>query len=138
MRRPSRGFIIAVALVVLGATSGYLVGNKAKGREFETSVRALSLAQSAKEPTYYTVLLKGLRQGKKDLIVDRLEIMLDYALIHVADEYSSDRDFYGTAAKSLVLAREYRAAFPHKSSIDRTAKRVDAALALNTNSSSPR
>ena len=95
-------------------------------------IHALMLSHASLQTTESTMLLKAIREGKGDLATTRLEDLLNRAVIEIGHEYTPARDYYGSAAKSLALASEYRAAHPYKSSLPSTAREVEAALATKT------
>jgi hypothetical protein len=81
--------------------------------------------------------LEGLRDGKTDLVTDRLETMLDYSVVHIAiqTEFSAPPpDVDETVSRSLCLARNYRTLYPHRPSEGWAATYFDAALALKAES----
>ncbi len=124
---------VALALII-GFGAGGFVGSELAARHDLEVLAAIELSHSALKTTEVVMLLKGMRDGKQDLVADRLESFLDSAVINLARDYTPSRDYYGTAAKSLQDAREYRAAHPHKSSLPRVEQEVQAALAKQTQS----
>jgi hypothetical protein len=130
-----RSFIIAPALLTIGVAVGYIGRRQSGDTELLQSVHSLALAQSANETARYTRLLEGLRSGKTDLVTNRLETMLDYSVIEIAIEakFTAPPHYVDEAVdRSLCLARNYRAVYPHRPSEDWAAKQYDAALALKT------
>jgi hypothetical protein len=123
--------LVAIAFVV-GALAGYVATMKLCERRGTEMIHALILSHAALQTTETTMLLKAIREGKPDLATIRLEDLLNRAMIHIGDEYTPRRDYYGAAAKSLALANEYRIAHPYKSSLDSVAREVEAALATKT------
>ena len=126
----------AVALFVvsgLGAlVVGYTVGARAMRATAEESVTSLSTAQAALDTTRFTMLLQALREGKADLAADRMETMLDFAILDLARDYSPARDPEQSATKALRAAAAYRATHPYQNSQDSVAVRVREALARAT------
>src|SRR5437899_1268437 len=130
----SRKATLLVALTfIVGAVGGYVagvkVGVKTADRRGAEGIHELILSHAALKTTETTMLLKAIREGKQDLATDRLETLLSFAVINLAREYTPRRDYYGSAAKALTLAREYRAAHPYKHSLDSVAREVEAAFA---------
>jgi hypothetical protein len=119
-------------MFTVGVLAGYIAAVQITGRSEAEIIRGLILSHAALKTTECTMLLKGIHEGKQDLVTDRLKILLNFALIDLAREYSPSRDHYGSAAKALGLAREYRAAHPYKDSLDSVAREVEAALAIKT------
>jgi hypothetical protein len=122
---------IAVAFIV-GAFVGYVIAIKLAERSATEMIHALMLSHASLQTTETAMLLKGIREGKGDMATTRLEDLLNRAVIEIGHEYTPSRDYYGTAAKSLALANEYRAEHPYKSSLPSTAREVEAALATQT------
>ncbi len=141
MKITKRIALLVVSILFLGVAAGYFIGVRSERerirgeRNQEEWVHVLTLANSALNADLYTRFLKGLHSGQQDLMMDRLETLLDFALIDLAREYSPARDNNGNAAKALQLAKEYRAAHPHRSKLDDVAKQVDAALAITPKAS---
>lgn len=119
-------------MLVVGSLGGYLASARVGKAQCDASIQAVDLAEAATSTAQYTAILKAFREGKQDLALNNTEIMLDHSLIHLAEEYSLERDWYGGAARALTFARDYRANYPHKPSTDWAAKRVEAALAIKT------
>jgi hypothetical protein len=90
---------------------------------------ALNLSQSALDATRYVMLLKVYREGNPDLAADRLEALLDSAILGIASDYSPTRDQYRSAAKALREAAAYRAAHPYRNPMEARSAEVLAALA---------
>jgi len=129
--------IAAFAFLITGIAMGYIGGRKSGDAELGRWVRSLALAQSAKETASYTRLLEGLRDGKTDLVADRLETMLDYSVVDIGIQTELrglSPDVADTVGRSLCLARNYRMLYPHRPSEGWAAKYFDAALALKTES----
>src|SRR5437667_1364364 len=129
--------IAAFAILAVGVAVGYIGGRKSGDAELGRWVRSLALAQSAKETASYTRLLEGLRDGKTDLVADRLETMLDYSVVDIGIQTELrglSPDVADTVGRSLCLARNYRMLYPHRPSEGWAAKYFDAALALKTES----
>jgi hypothetical protein len=116
----------------IGALAGYVTAIKLAERSAAEMIHSLILSHAALRTTETTMLLKAIRDGKQDLATARLEDLLNRAVIDIGHEYSPGRDYYGSAAKSLVLANEYRAGHPYTSSLPSTAREVEAALATKT------
>jgi hypothetical protein len=131
--RTKLSLIVAVTLVI-GFVVGGFVGSRLASRHDVEVLEAVELSHSALKTTDCIMLLKGIRDDKQDLVTDRLESLLDSAIIRLARDYTPSRDYYGAAAKSLQQAREYRAAHPHKSTLPRVEQEVQAALAKQTQS----
>ena len=127
--------IVTITGLIVGAAVGYIIGQKNSDTHLAQMVHSLAFAQKAKETASYTRLLEGLRNGKADLVTDRLEIMLDTSLIDIGimnNYYGAPKEDVSEAvSRSLCLARNYRQLYPHRPT-DWTAKYYDAALALKT------
>jgi hypothetical protein len=124
--------LVATAALVVGGAGGLVLGGKINNARWEASFREFILITAANEMASNTNLLKGLRENKQDAVIDRLEMMLDAALIHVGYTYSPNQDPGGRVTRSIAIARDYRAKYPYASS--RTGK-VQAALAIKASSS---
>ncbi len=137
MNTTAKWSITLGAAILVSALAGIFAGIRIERSQPELVrrnqdgwVNALRLSHSALDAVQFTMLLKAHREGKNDLLADRLETMLDFALIDVAREYSPERDDQKIAAKALRRAADYRAAHPHRSSLESVAIRVDGALLL--------
>lgn len=127
--------LIIAAAVTIGGTVGYMAGRHTSNVELRQLVRSSVIVCSAKETVYYTRLLEGLRDGKTDLVIDRLETMLDHSVVNIGIETEfggPPQDVDDALSRSLCVARNYRAQYPHRPSDDWLAKRYNAALALKT------
>ena len=129
MKKRTGTVILAVIMLTVGGIVGFVAGSKSANAAWTASFRGLVVACASKETATYTQVLKALRSDKEDLAVNRLEILLDHSVIQLGREYSPEYDMGGWAGKSLTLARDYRAAFPHKSSSQNTDEQVKAAFA---------
>ena len=107
---------------------GYVAGVRLSGSATTETIFSLNLSQSALDATRYVMLLKAHREGKADLAADRLETLLDSAILGIASDYSPARDQYRSAAKALREAAAYRAAHPYKNPIDARSVQVREAL----------
>jgi hypothetical protein len=128
--------LLVVAALGFGIAGGYFVGARSKAEptngDQKELVHILKLGNATTKTDECARLLEGFRSGQQDLMMSRLESLLDFALIDLAREYSPERDPYGSASKVLEVAKKYRAAHPHRSELADVAKQVDAALALTT------
>lgn len=132
MKKQMRAVIVSVAMLIIGTIGGFIAGSRTANVQWKDSVQTLCLAQAGKETAVYTRLLEGLREGKQELVADRLEILLDHAVIDIGFHYAPEYDLGGWAGKSLALARDYRTTHPHTPSSNWTADRVNAAFSLKT------
>jgi len=124
--------IIAVTMLIVAGRVGFIAGTRSADAQMAGFVRQLALTHAAKEASIYTQVLEKLHEGENECVIDRLEVLLDYAVIHIGDYYTPEYDREGWVAKSLNHTRNYRTVYPHRPSDDRTAKRFDAGLALKT------
>jgi hypothetical protein len=124
-----KALTIGGCLLVGFCVGGFVVGRIAD-RIYAENFHAMLLSDAALRATQCTVLLRGIREGNHEGVSQRLESMLDFALIDVAREYTVGRDRYGTASNSVTRAREYRTTYPHKSSLARTDREVASALTI--------
>ena len=124
--------IITVAILIIAVRVSYIAGIRSADAQMAGFVRQLALTHAAKEASIYTQVLEKLHEGENECVIDRLEVLLDYAVIHIGDYYTPEYDREGWVAKSLNHTRNYRTLYPHRPWDDRTAKRFDAALALKT------
>src|SRR5437868_5556803 len=129
---------LALAALVLGFAGGYSIRvdserNRAK-RSQEELFHASELSHAGLKTTQCVMVLKLLREKEPDLAAQRLETLLDFALIDIAQEYSPTRDSLGTASNALRFARAYRAAHPHRSELNDVAKQVDGAFQIQPTS----
>ena len=136
MKSLAKSWLIAAVALVVGFVAGGFVGSRLTERHDVEVLEAVQLGNSAVKTTETVMLLKGMRDGRQD-VSDHLESLLDFAIIDLARDYTPSRDYYGTAAKSLQQAREYRAAYPHKSTLPKVEQEVQAALAKLTQSPPP-
>ena len=138
MRAQTRLFIVAIAMLIVGGAAGYITGQKNSDTQLAAMVHSLAFAQEAKETASYTRLLEGLRDGKTDLVTNRLEIMLDTSLIDIgimAHHFGGPgQDVDEAVTRSLCLARNNRAVYPHRPPSGVLANYYDAALAMKTGS----
>jgi len=134
MKAKLRITIVVVVSLIVGGIVGYTTGVRLTSSYFSTTIRELALDHSAKEAAVYSQVLKGLREGDQQCVTDRLEILLDYSIIHFGDYYAPAYDPQGWIGCALERAREYRAIYPHRPSSDWAARRYDAALAMKTES----
>jgi hypothetical protein len=130
MKARVRLFVLPVAMLIVGGLVGYISGTRSATAEVAGLVRQLALIHAAGEASIYTQILEKLREGENECVTDRLEVALDYSIIHIGDYYSPEYDRVGLVGVSLNRARNYRARYPHRPSTDWTAKRLDAALSL--------
>ena len=133
MKAKMRFTIVVAAMLVIGGAVGYVSGRKSADFQLGRSARTLALAQAAKETALDTRLLEGLRDGRTDVVIGRLEAMLDSSIIEIGiwAEFDNAPDYVDEAvSRSLCLARNYRAVYPHRPSKGELAKYYDAALAL--------
>jgi hypothetical protein len=123
--------VIAFAVVVAFVSGGFF-GSRLTERNDVEVIHAITLSRAALKTTECVMLLKGTRQGNQARVNDRLESLLDFAVIDLAREYTPSRDYYGTAAKAVAQAREYRTAYPRKTTLARVDQEVATALTINT------
>jgi hypothetical protein len=130
--------IVAIITFIIGGACGYIAAARSMAKSADSymvsAVRELSLSHSAKEVAVYSQVLRSLREGDQLCATDRLEVFLDYAVIHFGENYSPEYDSQGWISRALECARDYRATYPHRPSSDWTAKRYDAAIAMKTES----
>ncbi len=124
--------VLVAAALVLGFAGGYCIKaeaerNRAKKVEEEMDHRFL-LSSAALKVTESVMLLKLLRENKPDLAAQRLETLLDFALIDIGREYSPARDSFGATSNALRFARAYRTEHPRQAASDDISKRVEAAF----------
>jgi hypothetical protein len=129
-----KALTICGCLLVGFCVGGFVVGRIAD-RIYAENVQAVLLSDAALRATQCTVLLRGIREGYQEGVSERLESMLDFALIDVAREYTVGRDRYEAASNSVTRAREYRATYPHKSSLARIDREVASALTIGASQS---
>jgi hypothetical protein len=134
MKVKMRLIIIAATTLSVAGIIGYIAGTRSADAQLARFVRELALIHASKEAAIYTQVLEKLREGENECVADRLEVLLDYAVIHIGDYYAPEYDRQGWVGKSLTHARSYRTLYPHRPSTDWAAKRFDAALALKTES----
>jgi hypothetical protein len=125
---------LALAALVLGFVGGYSIRadserNRATQAQDEL-LHASELSHAALRTTEFVMLLKLLRDQKPDMAAQRLETLLDFALIDLARDYSPTRDSLGTASNALRFARSYRADHPRQPDSGDTGNQVDAALRI--------
>jgi hypothetical protein len=126
--------ILAAGSLIFGSTIGYMIGQKSANTQLKDLIHSMAVIHSAKETVFYTRLLEGLRDGKTDLVTDRLETMLDSSIVHIGieTEFSgASKDVDEAVNRSLCVARNYRELHPHRPSHDWAAKYYDAALKAN-------
>jgi hypothetical protein len=132
MKTRLRLIVSAVVFLTIGGVIGYGAGRKSADRQLTQSARALSLAHAAKETAIDTRLLEGLRDGKTDVVIERLEALLDGSITNIGmcTESNNAPDYVTEAvSRSLCLARNYRQLYPHRPTHALLAKYYDAALA---------
>jgi hypothetical protein len=138
MRAQTRLLIVAIAMLIIGGAVGYITGQKNSDTQLAQMVHSLAFAQEAKETASCTRLLEGLRDGKMDLVANRLEVMLDTSLIDIGimnDSFGAPKEDASEAVnRSLCLARNYRQLYPHRPADNLLAKYYDAALAMKAES----
>jgi len=127
--------LVAIVALAIGGVGGYLYSSYSISHAYDETIHAVILSHDALNATQFTMLLNGIRDGKQDLVADRIESHLDFALIGLSREYSPSRDAYGTAAKALALARKYRTEHPRTSSLDSVKRQVQDALSIMTDQS---
>jgi hypothetical protein len=132
MKTSRKMLLFSCAAFAVGLVGGYMGAIQIKDRNDVELLRGLMLSGAALKVTECTMVLKSLREDNHDAATDHLESLLDFALIHIAQEYSTERDYFDTTAKALALARDYRAAHPHNNCLESVARKVDAALAKET------
>ncbi len=121
---------LALLLVIsISAYGGFWWGVRKTGAEAAESLRAVVLSESAVRVVFDVMLLKAHRANQPDRAADRLESMLDFAVLNVARDYTAARDPLHTAEQALEAARTYRAAHPHANSLASVASQVETALA---------
>ena len=100
---------------------------------FSREVRELCLGESAREAAVYSQVLTSLREGDEASAIDRLEMLLDYAVIHFGEFYAPEYDEQlPWVGHAFHCALDYRTVYPHRPSSDWASKRYNAALALKT------
>ena len=124
--------VVGLGALALGMVAGYSYSSYSVNRAFEETVNALLLSNDALKTTEFTMLLKGIRDGKPDFVTERIESLLDFSLIDLARDYSPSRDSYGTAARALALARKYRTEHPRTASLGVVDQQVKSALSIKT------
>lgn len=137
MRAHLRTIIVAIACLLLGGAVGYIAAARSMGSDFLSTVRRQALVEAAGQASIYSHVLTLLREGDEVLAINRLEMFLDYSVIHFGDyyapEYEEQMPWIGCAFQN---ARDYRTAYPHRPSSDWAARRYDTALALKIDSTS--
>jgi hypothetical protein len=129
------GLVAATALVV-GAVGGYCVGSLACGQGPKTDadqdeqMRVLNLANATVRVSNFTHLLKGFRAGERELMIDRLESLLDFALVDLGRDYAAARDPFDAGAKVIRLANDYRTQYPYRNALTNVARQVGATLSI--------
>ena len=138
MKAQTRLIIVAIAMLIIGGAVGYITGQKKSDTQLAQMVHSLAFAQQAKETASYTRLLEGLRDGKADLVTNRLEMMLDTSLIDIGimNNYfgAPKEDVSEAVSRSLCLARNYRQLYPRRPAEGLLAKYYDSALAMKADS----
>ena len=134
MLTKTRTALLVVVALGLGVAAGYFVGARSQGErssgDQQELVHIIKLGNATTKTDECARLLEGFRTGQQVLMMDRLETLLDFALIDLAREYSPELDPYGSGSKAFEFAKKYRAANPHRSEVAEVAKQVDAALAI--------
>jgi hypothetical protein len=127
--------LIPTLTLVVGLMGGFFLGiygeAKSEDSKYEKLLHDRILRHPVFNATESVILLKSAREGKLEPMVNRLELMLDLALADIDQEYTPALDVNEHAAKSLALAREYRATYPSHYS-DESAEKAKAALAIKT------
>ena len=134
MKAKLRIGIVGVIALIVGGVVGDTIGARDTGSHFAGVVRQLALVHAAGEAAVYSQALKGLREGDSERVTERLEGLLDSAIIHFGDYYSPEVDRQEWIGCALERAKEYRTLYPHRPSSDWAARRYDAALAMKTES----
>ena len=137
MKAYQRVIIVAIASLVLGGIVGYVAGTRTASAEVTGLVRQLALSHAAGETAVYSQVLRSLREGNEASAIDRLEMLLDYAVIHFGEHYAPE---YGEqlpwVGHAFHCALDYRTAYPHRPSSEWAAKRYDTAVALKVDAKS--
>ena len=125
--------IITVAILIIAVRVSYIAGIRSADAQIAGLVRELALSHAVGETAIYAQVLRSLREGDEQCAIDRLETLLDYAVIHVGEYYAPEYDeqlpWLGHA---FHCALDYRTVYPHRPSSDWASKRYDTALALKT------
>src|SRR5689334_3607189 len=116
MKNANKPMAFALAALVLGFAAGYTIkADSARSRAVrgqEEVKQASEHSNAALKTTEWVMVLKLLREKESDLAAQRLETLLDFALIDIAREYSPTRDSLGTASNALRFAKAYRVEHP--------------------------
>jgi hypothetical protein len=125
---------LTLSAFVLGFAGGYSIKvdseRKRVERTQEELFHASELSHAALKTTECVLVLKLLREKEPDSAAQRLETLLDFALIDIAREYSPTRDSLGTASNALRFARTYRVEHPRHGGWDYIEQQADAAFQL--------
>lgn len=136
MRILSQSVLLPVFTLLIGLGCGLALAGYGETKKAEPDLKEifqeLALSHAALSTTEFTEYLNLARKGRTDRIPFLLEIRLDSSLMELARAYTPERDSQGIAARALAMAREYRAAYPHRPDSPWVAQEVKAALAMKT------
>jgi hypothetical protein len=130
MKGPIQMSCVGVAALIIGGIGGYIKGARDGSAYMSESVEQMALSQSAKETALYSQILERLRNGENQFVTDRMESLLDSAIINFGMFYKAEYDTNGWAGRSLIMARNYREAYPHSPSNAWSANMYKTALSL--------
>ncbi len=133
--------IIAIASLMLGGAVGHIIGGRSVAKSadsyFSSEVRQLALVHAAGEASIYSQVLRSLREGDEVSAINRLETLLDSAVIHFGEYYAPDyKEQLPWVGCAFQNALDYRTLYPHRPSSDWAATRYDTALALKIDTKS--
>jgi hypothetical protein len=72
--------------IIVSVCGGGFVGSRLTSRQDTEAIHAVMLSAAALKTTEYTTLVKGIRGGNQECVADRLETLLDFAVIDLARE----------------------------------------------------